>query len=195
MFNVYAHLHEGQIVYVGQGLQRRLSSFRCKNPTYSNTWRRFFKNSTPECVVLFTSDSKEEVDLQEWLAIKELQPILNVRNGGPSGRFLLRLPKSKNTKKKISMAQQGKPRATVGQNHGMYGKKHSTHSLRQNAVRNGAVPFHAVNLNSGIVLGPFFTRREAATELNIPSSSNISSCISGRLSSYKNFAFIKMDGV
>lgn len=189
MYSVYAHLHNNSIVYVGMGLNNRLRSYKGTEPTYSKSWKTFFKNKTPRLKILLQGLTFDEACLQEHLAILQYSPLLNVKFGGVFGRYIRTFPKSAEVRQKISTTQTGKSRKTIGSAHGMFGKKHTHHSLAQNSANNGTLPFMAVNLLSGVVSGPYFYRQQASSDLNIPCSSNIGSVLSGKIKSYKNFYF------
>lgn len=191
MFNVYAHLYDNKVVYIGVGTNKRVSVFKQQKPTYSIKWNEYFFNKKPILKILNQFSTRDEAELFEWLAIREFNPILNVKDGGRHGRYFYKIKKSNKMKLANKIAQIGKPRRTVGQAHGMWGKKHSAHSIIQNAISNGVNPYYAIKLDCGVVFGPFYTKTQAANELNIPASPNIGSCLSGKLKSYKGYAFIK----
>lgn len=189
MWYIYAHKNKkNEIVYIGTGIKKRLSCAHYNKPTYSKLWNTYFKDYRPVVEILLEELTQEEAYLQEALAIKEFGPILNTKTGGKNGKYTKKVPKGI-----IKLNHNIKGISWQKEAHPQWGKHQSQTSKAQNAASNGVKPFVAIKLDCGVIMGPFFYRAQCAAELRIPSSPNIGSCLSGKLSSYKGYKFIALD--
>lgn len=188
MWYIYAHKNfKNEIVYIGIRLKKRLGCPHYKKPTYSKLWNNYFSCYKPKIEILLENLNQDEAYYQEYLAIKQYNPLLNYKMGGKNGKYTKKISKSN-----YKIKNPGKYPNRKGSNHPLFGKHQNKTSLAKNAASNGVKPYVAVKLDCGIVFGPFFYKRQASETLNIPNSSNIGSCLSGRLKSYKGYAFVRI---
>lgn len=189
MWYIYAHKNlNNEIVYIGTGQKKRLGAAHYAKPTYSRIWSAYFKDFKPIVEILTENLTQDEAYLQENLAIKEFNPILNSRLGGKNGKYKIKVKK-----RKYVLKNPGDYSFRKKENHPMYGKKQTTTSKAQNASTNGRRPFLAIKLDCGIIFGPFFYQEQATTALNIPRNSAIGRCLSGQYETCHGFKFIEWE--
>lgn len=191
MFYVYAHytLDTNELFYVGKGTKKRAHHIHGRN----SYWNRIVKKHGYKVEILIDNLSAQDALIQEILGILEYKPKANLTSGGEGSMGRKGWKHSLQTIEKITKHTRSRSNAWKidSTKHPLWGKTQSHISKIKNASSNGQTPFYAIDRNNN-KFGPFFYKKQAAEILNIPASSNISSCLNGKIKSYKGFKFERL---